>query len=104
MEPLHPELRAELKRAHPGLDDACIDEYETLTATRFLLDPERDKGQLAEIESARVRLLQARMPHYSKVREAFLARRRSLDSPERPAVKIEWRDEKDDPRSGAGRR
>jgi hypothetical protein len=92
MEPLHPELRAELKRVHPGLDDRTIDEYESLTSLRFGLDPERDKGRLAEIDAARLRLLQARMPHYPKVRGVFLARRRVAGDTTAPAVQVDWRD------------
>jgi len=92
MEPLHPELRADLKRAHPGLDDRTIDEYENLTSLRFGLDPERDKARLAEIDAARLQLLKTRMPHYAKVREAFLARLRAADNTVATAsVRVEWR-------------
>lgn len=105
MEPLHPELRADLKRAHPDLDDAAIDEYERLTAKRFTLDPDREKVLLAEIDAQRQRLLQAQMPHYAKVREAFLSRRRTAARHEEPPVKVEWRDDNSlDQTTGGGRR
>jgi hypothetical protein len=104
MEPLHPELRADLKRAHPGLDDRTIDEYERLTSLRFNLDPERDKGKLAEIDAVRRRLLQARMPHFANVRQAFLTRRQAAADTAAPAVQVEWRDTDGDGDAGSKRR
>lgn len=101
MEPLHPELRADLKRAHPGLDDRTIDNYENLTSLRFGLDPERDKARLAEIDTARLQLLRNRMPHYAKVREAFLVRKGGThDTAAPPPVHVEWRKD-DDTTDGA---
>jgi len=105
MEPLHPELRADLKRAHPGLDDGTIDEYENLTSLRLGLDPERDKARVAEIDATRQRLLKTHMPHYIKVREAFLARRRAAADNSASPVQVQWRrNDSDADGAGGGKR
>ena len=101
MEPLHPELRRELLRVHPELSDADLDEYETLTALRFTLDPSVSAAAIAELDRTRAALL-AKMPHYAAVQSAFIERRRNAtDRTEAearpPAVRIEIEPEHEDP-------
>jgi len=89
VEPLHPELRRELLRVHPGLTDSDLDEYEQLTAMRFTLDPSKSPAAIAEIDRARAVLI-AKMPHFAAVEHAFIEQQRSSTDREQapPAVRI----------------
>ena len=71
MEPLEPEFRAALKRAHPGVQDSDIDRYEELTAARFLIDPDREPGRIRELDREREQLLQERMPRFRDVWQRY---------------------------------
>ena len=75
MEPLHPELRSGLKQAHPGLTDADIDRTEELLARRMLLDPQKEREQIARLDLERTELIRRLMPRYVEVVQAFRARR-----------------------------
>lgn len=88
MEPLHPDLREALKRAHPGLADREIDRFEELSARRFALDPEAQPEQLAELDADLARLVEERMPHY---RDVAAAVRRVQPRPERPAPRVTFK-------------
>ena len=75
MEPLHPDLRAALKAAHPGLTDAQIDQHEELLAQRFTLDPETQEAEIRALDRRREELLQRYMPKYQQVAQVFHQRR-----------------------------
>ena len=77
MTPLRPRVRLALKRAHPGLDDKTIDEYQSLLVRRFQLDPKRHKKLIADLDEKRERIIAERMPHY---RWVIQATRRGQDS------------------------
>jgi hypothetical protein len=85
VEPLHPDLRAALKAAHPGLTDAQIDQHEELLAQRFLLNPETQEAEIRTLDRRREELLQQYMPNYQQVAQMFHNRRaaegESLRSP-----------------------
>jgi hypothetical protein len=75
MEPMRPEVREELKRAHPGLTDDDIDRYEELNSLRFLVDPgEEDGRRLREIDAERERIVRERMPRLAEIENAILVR------------------------------
>lgn len=71
MEPLQPELREALKRAHPGLTDDAIDQYEELLARRYELDPETEVEQIRRLDAERAALVRRLMPRYEEVARAF---------------------------------
>jgi hypothetical protein len=85
MEPLHPDLRAALKAAHPGLTDAQIDQHEELLAQQFLLDPETQEAEIRALDRRREQLIQQYMPNFQQVAQMFHQRRaadgESLRSP-----------------------
>jgi len=85
MEPLHPDLRAALKAAHPGLTDAQIDQHEELLAQQFLLDPETQEAETRALDRRREQLIQQYMPNFQQVAQMFHQRRaadgESLRSP-----------------------
>ena len=83
MEPIHPMLREELKRAHPGLADDDIDRYEELTARRFAFDPDRNREEIRRIDIEREALMRERMPRFADVERAFVARQREASRRER---------------------
>ena len=89
-EPLHPDLRQELKRAHRGLQDSEIDALEELIAKRFTLDPARDVEALEAIEQEKEALLNRAMPHYHEVVQRFRAERE--ERPPRPNIRIQRKD------------
>lgn len=74
MEPLHPELRAALKQAHPGLTDEEIDLSEELLARRMGCDPEKEADRIERLDRERAELIQRVMPRYAEVARAFAAR------------------------------
>ena len=86
MEPLHPELRKALKRAHPGLTDEEIDQYEGLLARRFELDPETEAAEIQKIDAKREELMRQAMPRYEAVVRAFS--QREARGKRRPPPKI----------------
>jgi hypothetical protein len=75
MEPLHPELRAALKAAHPGLSDAQIDQHEELLAQRLLFDPETQEAEIRALDRRREQLIQQYMPNFQQVAQMFHQRR-----------------------------
>ena len=85
MDPLHPDLRAALKAAHPSLTDAQIDQHEELLAQRFLLDPETQEAEIRALDRRREQLVQQYMPKFQQVAQMFDQRRaaegESLRSP-----------------------
>jgi hypothetical protein len=85
MDPLHPDLRAALKAAHPGLTDAQIDQQEELLAQRFTLDPETQEAEIRALDRRREQLIQQYMPKFQQVAQMFHQRRaaegKSLRSP-----------------------
>jgi hypothetical protein len=91
MEPIHPLLRDELKRVHPGLTDADIDRYEELTSLRFTLDPTASAEEIRDIDVQRARLVQTKMPRLAELENAFAARAaqtsRRVKTPPRIEVK-----------------
>jgi hypothetical protein len=74
MEPLEPEFREALKRAHPGLEDRDIDRYEELLAQRFLIEPEKAPQRIRELDREREQLLRERMPRYGEVWQRYNAK------------------------------
>ena len=70
MEPLHPEVRAALKTAHPGLTDEEIDRSEELLSMRMRLDPDTAAEQIAKLDRERMELIQRKMPRYAQVVQA----------------------------------
>lgn len=77
MEPLHPDVRAELKRANPRLTDAIIDEYERLTSLRTSLDPQTAGDRIGPIDAQREALLREHMPSMASIHNAMIEKRRS---------------------------
>jgi hypothetical protein len=77
MEPLHPEARAALKKAHPGLTDPDIDYYESLVSARFNVDPSAHPERLAEIDRQRLEFLKRSMPHFEAVVRQVAAERKT---------------------------
>ena len=75
MEPLHPDLRAALKAAHPGLTDAQIDQHEELLAQRLLLDPETQEAEIRALDRRREQLIQQYMPKFRQVTQMVHQRR-----------------------------
>jgi hypothetical protein len=67
MEPLHPDLRAALKRAHPGLTDEDIDRSEELLNERMNTDPQADPERIARLDAEREELIRGAMPRYAEV-------------------------------------
>jgi hypothetical protein len=88
VEPLSPEMRAALKRAHPGLTDAEIDRYEELLFERMQCDPQTEAGRIAEIDRKRVVLLQKRMPLYNDVVRQVKAETPSRKPKSSPSVTV----------------
>jgi hypothetical protein len=86
VEPLDPDLRRELKRAHPGLQDIDIDALEKLIAKRFRLDPQRDVEALRAIEREKDALLKRAMPHYHEVVQRVQAERERDQQPQRESM------------------
>jgi hypothetical protein len=76
MQPTHPTVREELKRAHPGLTDADIDRYDALTSRRVTLDPSRSAAEIRTIDAERDELLRTKMPRLGQIENAFFARMR----------------------------
>jgi len=74
VEPIHPELRAALKEAHPGLTDQDIDRTEELLSQRMRCDPDRDADLIARLDQERLDLIRRAMPHYAAVAQAVKAR------------------------------
>lgn len=89
MEPIHPSLREELKRVHPGLTDADIDRYEELTSLRSTLDPATSEEQIRQIDAQRARLVRERMPRLADLENAFFARLRQAGRRAKPPPRIE---------------
>jgi hypothetical protein len=75
MQPIHPEVREELKRLYPGLTDADIDRYDALTSRRFMLDPERSAGEIRRIDAERMEIVRGKMPELGAIENAFIIRR-----------------------------
>lgn len=71
---MHPDLRAALKAAHPGLTDAQIDQHEELLAQRFQLDPETQEAEIRTLDRRREQLLQQYMPRYHQVAQLIQQR------------------------------
>lgn len=86
MEPLHPDLRQALKRAHPGLTDDDIDRFEELLARVLSYDPTTEADAIARVSRERDEMLARMMPHYAEVAQAFAAERRPRERAERPRV------------------
>lgn len=87
MEPLHPDLREALKRAHPGLTDEDIDRFEELLARVLSYDPTTEADVIARLAGERDDMLRRLMPHYAEVAQAFAAQRRPRAGPDRPGVR-----------------
>ena len=88
MEPLHPNLRLALKRAHSGLTDEDIDCCEELLAARMQCDPEKDAERIEQLDRERVALIQRCMPRYAQITQAFAARAARPKRRPPPKVKI----------------
>jgi len=76
MQPIHPDVREELKRLYPGLTDADIDRYEALTSRRFILDPEQFAGEIRRVDAERMEIVRTKMPDLGAIENAFFVRRR----------------------------
>ena len=93
MEPLHPELKEALKRAHPDLTDEDIDRVEELNTLRFELDPEKDIDKIREIDLERSELLQRKMARYKEIAQAFAASGARPKQRRTPKVEIKRHDD-----------
>jgi hypothetical protein len=91
MEPLTPEAREQLKRAHPGLTDADINRYEDLTARRFSLDPSVAGEEIRRLDGEVGELVVRKMPHFAEVVNAALAMERRNAQREKVPPRIEIR-------------
>ena len=89
MEPIHPVLREELKRAHPGLTDADIDRYQELTSLRFTFDPTTEENEIRRIDAERDRLVRTKMPRLADLENAFAARAAQSGRRLKPPPRIE---------------
>jgi hypothetical protein len=87
VEPLHPDLRQALKRAHPGLTDDDINRFEELLARVLSLDPATESDTISRLSGERDDMLRRLMPHYARVAQAFAAERRSGEGAERRGVR-----------------
>ena len=78
MEPLSPEFRKSLKRAHKGLQDEDIDRLEELTVRRTFVPPGEEGSQEArDLNSQIEELIRARMPRFRDVAREDAAARHS---------------------------
>src|SRR3954454_21575041 len=68
---MHPDLRVALKRVHPGLTDAQIDEYEALLAQRFLFDPETQQADIRNVDRRLEEVIRRYMPQFAQVAQDF---------------------------------
>jgi len=75
MESLHPDMRAALKAAHPGLTDSEIDQHEELLAQRLRLDSETQEADIRAVGRRREQLVQQYMPKFQQVAQMFNQRR-----------------------------
>jgi uncharacterized membrane protein len=85
VQPLRPEVRAALKRAHPGLTDATINRVQELLVLRSQLEPRRYADQIEALDRERVALMEAQIPRYAEVVQAL---KRSRDADVTASVKI----------------
>jgi hypothetical protein len=85
VQPLRPEVRAALKRVHPGLTDATIDRMHALLVLRSQLDPRRYGDQIEALDRERVAIMDAQIPRYAEVVQAL---RRSRDPDVTAAARI----------------
>lgn len=83
MEPIRPDVRTQLLRTYPDLDNADVDRYEELTSRRFALHPDRDASAIRSIDAERTALIQGKMPRLADIERAAAEQRRA-DRP-RPA-------------------
>jgi hypothetical protein len=97
MEPIHPEVREELKRVYPGLTDETIDRYEELTALRFTVDPDEGSDELRRIDIERARFVSERMPRFAEIENAVLSKVREAARRQRQPPDVRLRKE-DEPR------
>ena len=86
MEPLSPEMRKALKRAHPDLTDAELDRYEELLSERMDCDPETEANRIAELDQERMALLKERMPRYNDVARQVASERPPRKPRPKPTV------------------
>ena len=92
MEPLRPEDREALKRAHPGLTDADIDRSEELIELADSLDATGQTDEAARVRLEVSRFVEQRMPRYREVaRELAEVRREELRQRRRPPRVIDRR-------------
>ena len=70
MEPLSKKLRSALKKAHPGLTDEAIDEFEAMLIERVELDRVADREQIVRLDAARRAFIAENMP---RAREIMIA-------------------------------
>ena len=95
MKPIHPTVREELKRAHPGLTDADIDRYQELTSLRFTLHPATSPEAIRAIDAERDRLLRTKMPQLGVIENAFFMRTYEATRPMTTPPRIEIKSPKD---------
>jgi hypothetical protein len=89
MEPLTPEAREQLKRAHPGLADADIDRYEDLNVRRFALDPAVAGDEMRRLDGELEALVRSKMPQFAAVVNATLANQRRYEERKKAPPRIE---------------
>jgi hypothetical protein len=75
MEPMHPDMRAALKAAHPELTDEVLDRYEALVAQRFQFDPETQEAEIWALDRQREQLVLQHMPNFRQVNQIVSQRR-----------------------------
>jgi hypothetical protein len=98
MEPLQPAVREELKRVHPDLTDADIDQYERLTSLRFTFDPAASPEEIKAIDIRREQLIREKMPRFADVVNVVSARAREQNPRIKNPPRIELRRGTDDSR------
>ena len=89
MEPFEPELKEALKRAHPGLTDADLEEIEAALSDRQNLDRRR-RPEEAERAERRWRDVVQKVPRLKDVMLEF-DRRQLQAQPPRPRPTVEIR-------------
>ena len=74
MQPLDPDLRSALRRAHDGLTDERIDHLQDLLSLRFSLDPRAEPDLVKAVDDRVRQLIATEMPHYAAALQTIYPR------------------------------
>jgi len=91
VEPLKPELREALKKAHPGLTDAEIDRSEELLGQRMMCDAAKEPERFRQLEQERVDYIRRVIPNYLAVAQALRASKLPPKSADKTVITLKPR-------------